>query len=78
MKHLQAHVTKRPEGLWQAKLESRKNAYRVTSTQEEAIQQMTNYFKNHNGGELIIHGTDGKIRDKRTIAPMSDPFPPKG
>ncbi|MEV0087368.1 DUF2188 domain-containing protein [Saccharopolyspora sp. NPDC050642] len=30
------------------------------------------------GGELVIHGTDGTIRDKRTVPPGHDPYPPPG
>jgi hypothetical protein len=29
------------------------------------------------GGEVKIHGTDGKIRDSRTVPPGNDPFPPR-
>jgi hypothetical protein len=29
------------------------------------------------GGEVVIHGRDGKIRDKDTIPPARDPNPPK-
>lgn len=29
------------------------------------------------GGEVVIHGRDGKIRDKDTMPPARDPNPPK-
>jgi len=29
------------------------------------------------GGEVVIHGRDGKIRDKDTMPPAKDPNPPK-
>jgi hypothetical protein len=29
------------------------------------------------GGEVVIHGRDGKIRDKDTVSPAHDPNPPK-
>lgn len=29
------------------------------------------------GGERIVHGRDGRIRDKDTIPPDNDPHPPK-
>jgi hypothetical protein len=33
---------------------------------------------NQGGGELSIKGRNGKIRDKKTISPGKDPYPPKG
>jgi hypothetical protein len=29
------------------------------------------------GGEVVIHRRDGAIRDKDTIAPAKDPYPPR-
>lgn len=29
------------------------------------------------GGEVVIHGRDGRIRDKDTMSPAKDPNPPK-
>ena len=29
------------------------------------------------GGEVVIHGRDGRIRDKDTVKPAKDPFPPR-
>jgi hypothetical protein len=34
-------------------------------------------LRNSGGGELITHGTDGKIRDSDTVPPGNDPFPPR-
>lgn len=28
-------------------------------------------------GEVVIHGRDGRIRDKDTVRPAKDPYPPK-
>lgn len=50
---------------------------RVTSTsetQKEAIERGREIAKNE-GSELVIHGRDGKIRDKDSYG--KDPFPPK-
>ncbi|MBK7446227.1 MAG: DUF2188 domain-containing protein [Ignavibacteria bacterium] len=46
-------------------------------TQEKAIEQGKTIVINSNGGELIIHGIDGKIRDKNTYV-KKDPYPPVG
>ena len=32
---------------------------------------------NSGGGEVRIHGLDGKIRDSDTVPPARDPFPPR-
>lgn len=48
-----------------------------TSTQKEAIDRGREILKNLGGGELIIKGRDGKIRDTDTIPPATDPNPPK-
>lgn len=68
------HVT--PHGNdWQVKGEGNKRATAVVSTQNEAIQIARDIAIN-NGSEVIIHGTDGKIREKNSYG--NDPFPPKG
>jgi len=48
----------------------------VSSTQREAIQRATDIAKNSGEAQVIIHGTNGKIRDEHTYG--SDPYPPKG
>ncbi|WP_232425744.1 DUF2188 domain-containing protein [Mycobacterium sp. JS623] len=35
-------------------------------------------FRHSGGGEVRVHGRDGKIRDSNTVDPGNDPFPPKG
>ena len=32
---------------------------------------------NDGGGEAVIHGRDGKIRDSDTVPPGNDPMPPR-
>lgn len=36
-------------------------------TQDEAIERAREIIQNEGGGELVIHGKDGKIREKRTL-----------
>ncbi|WP_083958662.1 DUF2188 domain-containing protein [Herbidospora mongoliensis] len=43
----------------------------MCATQEEAIRRATEILTADGGGELRIHGTDGKVRDQRTIAPAT-------
>ncbi len=50
----------------------------VTATQEEAITLATRMqYNDPDGGEVLIHGQDGTIRERNTIN-RKDPFPPRG
>jgi hypothetical protein len=46
-------------------------------TQSDAILRATEIVRRAGGGETVIHGRDGRIRDSDTIAPGHDPFPPR-
>ncbi|OYN99194.1 DUF2188 domain-containing protein [Enemella evansiae] len=39
----------------------------------EAYAAARDYSAGHGGGEVSIHGRDGRIRDKNTLAPAHDP-----
>lgn len=69
------HVTHRPDGNWQVKGAGNSKATIITSTQKEAIKIATEIAKNQKS-ELLIHGMNGKIRDKNSYG--NDNFPPKG
>lgn len=69
------HVTPHPDGGWQVKGAGNARATARTSTQKDAIE-IARSIAQHQGSELIIHGTDGKIRAKDSHG--SDPFPPQG
>ncbi len=45
--------------------------------QSDAIDAARSTLVKQGGGELIVHGRDGVIRSKDTIAPGNDPNPPK-
>lgn len=67
------HVT--PKGdMWQVKKAGGEKATKIFDTQKEAIEYGRNIAKNQ-GSELVIHGSDGRIRDKDSYG--NDPFPPK-
>ncbi len=63
---------------WGVKKENANKFSSIHETQQEAINKAKKFIKKSNGGELIITGIDGKIRDKRTISPAIDPYPPIG
>lgn len=69
------HVTPHPDGGWQVKGAGNKKATIRTSTQKEAFEIARNIAKNQ-GSEVLIHGKDGKIREKNSYG--NDPYPPKG
>ena len=69
------HVTHRPDGNWQVKGAGNYKATIITSTQKEAIKIATNIARNQKS-ELVIHGLDGRIREKNSYG--NDPCPPKG
>lgn len=60
---------------WAVKGAGNEKATKVVSTQKEAIKIAKEIAQNQKS-ELVIHGTDGKIRDKNSYGP--DSFPPKG
>lgn len=70
------HVT--PKGdKWQAKQPGASRASGLFETQREAEQQAKVWSHKSGGGEVAIHRPDGRIRDKDTVAPAKDPFPPR-
>jgi len=67
------HVTKNPDGGWDAKKAGGQRASGNYNTQKEAEQAAKKFVKKLGGGEVRIHGLDGKIRDSDTVAPGNDP-----
>ncbi len=70
-------VYKHPDG-WADKDNSASRPAKIHNTQREAEDAAREHLRNHGGGELTIQGTDGKFRQKDTIPPGNDPYPPKG
>ena len=69
------HVVKNQSG-WSAKKEGSNKSSANTSTQKEAETAAKKFSSNNGGGEVRIHGLDGKIRNSDTVAPGNDPCPP--
>ncbi len=72
------HVTKRPDGEWQAKLEGATRASVVGQTKVEVSKAAIDLAKNKDEAQVIIHKQDGKIQEERTYPRNKDPFPPEG
>ena len=68
------HVVPNPNGGWDVKGEGNSKATRHTDTQREAIGIAKDIARNQKS-EAVIHGRDGKIRDKDSYG--NDPVPPK-
>lgn len=69
------HVTPHPKGGWQVKGAGNSKATARTTTQAEAIYIAKNIAVK-NKSELVIHRTNGKIREKNSYG--NDSYPPKG
>ena len=72
------HVTKdKDSGDWKAIRVGANRAAGYFGTQYEAEKAAKQFSSNSGGGEVRIHGLDGKIRDSDTVPPANDPCPPK-
>lgn len=68
------HVSKNKNlGIWQTKKEGAKKVSSFADTQKEAEKKAKLFAGNSGGGEVRIHGLNGKIRDSDTVAPGKDP-----
>lgn len=71
------HVVPKSGGGWDVKAPNADRASSHHDTQAEALDRAREIVQNAGGGEVVTHGRDGRIRDSDTIAPGSDPFPPR-
>ena len=69
-------VTHRPDGKWQATTPGAERASSVQDTQAAAQADATRFAAGSGGGEVRIHGVNGRIRNSNTIG-KPDPFPPR-
>lgn len=68
------HVTKRSDGNRQVRGEGNSRATVVTKTQREAISKARDIAINQRA-EVVIHGVNGRIRNKNSYG--NDPCPPR-
>lgn len=72
------HVSKDKEsGQWRIQKEKGDRPSGHAITQKEAELLAKEFARNSGGGEVRIHGLNGKIRDSDTVSPANDPCPPK-
>lgn len=70
------HVVKRPDGQWAIVKPDSQRVCSLQDTQAQAISTEKEILFNSGGGECVIHGVNGKIRDADTVFPGNDPYPP--
>lgn len=71
------HVVPNKDGGWSVKKPGSSRSSARTDTQKQAQDRARDIVRNAGGGEVRIHGRDGKIRDSDTVSPGSDPNPPR-
>jgi hypothetical protein len=70
-------VYQRPDG-WANKRNDASRPATVRPTQAAAEADAKRMTHAAGGGEVTVQGRDGKFRNKDTVAPAKDPYPPKG
>lgn len=71
------HVVPNASGGWDVKKPGAERASARTDTKAQAEARAKAIVRNAGGGEVVIHGRDGRIQDSDTIRPGNDPFPPR-
>ena len=66
-------VYKADDGEWKAKRDGAAQAGSSSPTQSDAIADARRFAAGSGGGDIAVHGVDGRIRAKDTIPPGTDP-----
>jgi Uncharacterized protein conserved in bacteria (DUF2188) len=77
MTRTERHVVPNPSGGWDIEAPGGSRASAHFDQQEQAISRARDILQNEGGGELVVHGRDGEVREKDTVAPGRDPNPPR-
>ena len=62
---------------WRVHRPGAARSIKITDTQQEGFEKARQVARNQ-GGELIMQGRNGQIREKNSYSPPRDNFPPKG
>jgi hypothetical protein len=71
------HVVPHPSGYWEVVAPGASRPSGRFDEQEQAIDRARQILNRGGGGELVVHGRDGAIREKDTVPPARDPNPPR-
>lgn len=70
------HVVSDPEGGWDVVKSGAGRVSGHADTQADAIERAREIVRDTGGGEVVIDGPDGTIRDSDIVSPGNDPNPP--
>ena len=70
-------VVRDPSGGWNVRTPGRASPDSRHRTQAAAERRAKASMAREGGGEVRIHGRDGRIRDSDTVPPARDPNPPR-
>ena len=70
------HIVPDPDGGWDVRAPGADRASGHFGKQSDAYERARQIVGNLGGGEVVIHGTDGRIRNSNTID-RRDPDPPR-
>ncbi len=62
-------------GKWRVTREGAEDPIDLAKTRREAELIAKRLAANTGGGEVRVHGSDGKVRNRDTVEPAKDPFP---
>ena len=77
-KKAQGRTVFKKNGKWHNKRDDASKSSSTHDTQKQAYDAARDMIEKAGGGEVKVKGEDGKIREKNTIPPAKDPYPPKG
>lgn len=70
LRRARRHVTLRPDGLWQVRAEGATKAASTHATKADAVKSAKHQaLKAPGGGEVVVHGRDGRIRSSHVMPP---------
>ena len=61
-------ISPREDGQWENKIAGAERASSLHETQREAIHSARAMLSNQGGGQITVQGTDGRIKDRQTVA----------
>ncbi len=73
----QRHVVPSPEAGWDVCAPGSARPSAHLPTRADAIDRAREVVGNSGGGEVVIQGRDGQVRDPDTVAPGNDLNPPR-
>lgn len=71
------HVVPNPNGRWDVRKPGADRASSHHQTQADAEAAAKRILANDGGGEAVVHGQVGRIRDSDTVPPGGDPNQPR-